>query len=449
MHKHKWMGFIQITILYILQNMNSYLTIPNYNQISQELGVTDTYLGVMTGGYIFFSGIAALLWSYASDAKGLERKILLGSSYFLAGVLTILVLLTKNPYVILFLWILVGGMLGGIIPLGFSVLSDLFEPRRRTSIFMLWDTIGGIGLGLGYGMALFLGMAYGWRFPLFVNGFILLSLGTFLSLTMPEPPRGRSDMDSMGISKYFYPYKFRPQDLGFILKNKSNIYLAIQGIFGTIPNGIIFTWTVYYIMRYWHTNELLASLVLGLMSTGALGGLFLSYLVDKLYEKKAVIRPLAAGVCSITEAELFSLFFIMPVRVDIFTQDLQSAFIILANLLLNNAVVFSVFVIFFIAMFFNSPVGAIRDSTLTDINLPEDRSTVLSGMIIAELLSKSIGIIFIGLLSDIMSDLRYPLIIAMQFWVLSGIAWLYMLKFYERDMQNVREVLRKRLENQA
>jgi len=202
-------------------------------------------------------------------------------------------------------------------------------------------------------------------------------------------------------------------------------------------------------MRYWHTNELLASLILGLMSTGALGGLFLSYLVDKLYEKKAVIRPLAAGVCSITEAELFSLFFLMPVRVDIFTQDLQSAFIILANLLLNNAVVSSVFVIFFIAMFFNSPVGAIRDSTLTDINLPEDRSTVLSGMIIAELLSKSIGIIFIGLLSDIMSDLRYPLIIAMQFWVLSGIAWLYMLKFYKRDMQNVREVLRKRLENQA
>lgn len=446
--RKKWIGFSQISLLYILQNMDAYLLIPNYNLIKNDLAVTDAYLGMITGGYLFFNGLAALIWSYASDARGMKRKMLLAGSFITGGILTMIVSILYNPLGIAFLWILAGGSLGAIIPLGFSIISDLFESGSRTGIFMIWYTLGGVGLAIGYGLSLFLGVIAGWRYPLYIGGMILIFLGAPLCLLLWEPPRGLADLRSTkGTGDYRYPYRFQPSDLGLIISNKSNIYVALQGILGTIPNGVLFTWTVHYIIREAHASEVVASVFIGIMSTGALGGLALSYLADKLYQLKHEYRPILAGICSVSEAILFTVFFSIPIRINVFSDDPIEAFTQIVNLIRVNKVFLLAFLLFFIAMFFNSPVGAIRNSVLADVNLPEHRATVLAGVNIAELFSKSLGITLVGLLSDIMGNLRIPITITMIVWIFSGSAWFTLSRYYEKDLSRVKKTLDERIKS--
>ena len=445
MCSNKWLGFFQVTLLYILQNINAYLVIPNYNLIKQNLKVSDIYLGIMTGGYLFLNGLAALLWSYASDVRGFKRKILLASSYFSGGILTLLTSISPHPYLILLFWVLTGGFLGAIIPLGFSIISDLFEREKRTPIYMLWYTLGGVGLAIGYAIAIFLGVNYGWRRPLFIGAFTLIIIGVPLCFSLWEPPRGISEVENIKPYRYSYPYKFRPQDIGLILSNKSNIYVALQGFFGTIPNGVLFTWSLQFLIREVRVNEIGATIILGIASTGALGGLALSYVTDKLYKKEVIYRPLVAAICSFSEGILFAVFFSLPIKLNIYTDDVASALHKILEAMISNTLVLTAVLIFFIAMFFNSSVGPIRNSVLSDINLPEHRATVLSAIVIMELFSKAIGITIVGILSDVLNTLRYPMIAVMLIWVLSGIAWLKVANYYTMDAQKIRDIIMDRM----
>jgi len=440
----RWLGFSQIVMLYILENMASYLLIPNYNLIKYDLGVSDTYLGLLMGGFLLMNGFAALLWSYASDAKGMRRKALLSASLVGGGIFIVLASVSPNPILLIIFWVFSGGALGAIIPLGFSLISDLFDRHIRTKVFMLWYMLGGIGLALGFGLALFLGTYYGWRLPLYFGGLILIFLGGPLSLLIWEPQRGFSDIDTP-IDQYYYPYRFRPQDIGLILSNKSNIYVALQGFFGTIPNGVLFTWTVHYIIREANASEIAASVFLGFMSVGALGGLVLSHITDKLYRRNPTYRPLVAAFCSIVEGVLFMIFFAVPMKLNIYTDDPIDAFFAMIHMLYTNPQIFMLFIVFFIAMFFNSPVGAIRNSVLSDVNLPEDKATVLSAINIGELLSKSIGVSIVGALSDLFGSLRIPIIITMSIWILSGASWILVAKHYQRDILKIRRILEQRI----
>lgn len=442
--KLRWLGFSQVTLLFILGNMISYMLVPNFNLIKDDLGVSDTYLGLLTSGFILMNGFAALLWSYTSDAKGILRRVLLVTSFVSGGLLVTLASVSTHPIAFAFFWTLAGGSLGAIIPLGFSLISDLFDRSTRTEVFMLWYFIGGWGLAIGYGLSLFLGQYYNWRYPLLIGGLTLIVLGGGVSSLIWEPQKGLADV-SVSAESYRYPYKFRPQDLGLILSNKSNIHTALQGFFGTISNGILGTWAVHYLIREAKASEVAASVFLGLVGTGALGGLILSHLADSLYKRRPAYRPLIAAFCSITESILFIVFFATPMKLNIYTDDPIEAFNALVSLLRNNTTVLILSVVFFTAMFFNAPVGAIRESVLSDVNLPEDRATVLAAMNIGELMAKSVGISIVGVLSDALGSLRISIVALMTAWFISGIFWIFVAKHYHRDILRIKSILETRV----
>ncbi|MCD6515773.1 MAG: MFS transporter [Candidatus Odinarchaeota archaeon] len=446
MGKRNIIIFFQITLLYLLQNMCSYLIIPNYNLIKQEFYVSDTLLGMMSGLYLFFNGIAAIFWSYLSDVSLLKRKIFLSLSMFASGIFSILAYMSPD-FINLLIWrVLTGISLGSVLPLGFSILSDAFRRERRTQIFMIWYVLSGFGLGIGFGMAVILGNYFNWRLPLLYGGLTIILLGGFVSLVLLEPARASSedelkDLLSSGIE---YKYRFSPGDLAILISNRSNFFAALQGILGTIPNGIIFTWSLQYLVRDVGASELVASIFLGFMSVGALGGLIISYIADKLYQIHVAMRPIIAGFCSIIESILFILFFSLPLKINVYTKDIAEALQEVFKIITSDFTFIVAFFLFFMAMFFNSSVGPIRNSVISDVNLPEHRATVLAGVTILELFSKAIGIAVVGFLADFLGSLRFSIIIAMVFWIFSGIAWFYLAWYYEYDINFIRGVLTSR-----
>ena len=445
--KYNFVSFSQVTVLYMLQNMVSYLIIPNYNIIKADMHVSDLYLGALTGGFLLFNALAAIGWSFISDATGFKRKILLFSGFTGGGFFLLLSYLSSHPIIFLIFWIFAGGALGAIIPLGFSIISDVFKGGTRVRVFMLLYTLAGFGLGAGYLIALIAGTFYNWKLAILIGALALLFIGAPMSLLIYEPDRAKSDLEEVVavIEGIEYRYRFKVEDIKLLALNKSNVYLTLQGIFGTIPNGVIFTWAIHYIIRDMGTSEIGASIFLGLMSTGALGGLLLSQLADYFYQKKPVLKTVLAGICSIAEASLFIIFFLINVKLNLYTDDFAEAFFEVINLVLKDHLALVAFMSFFVAMFFNASVGPIRNSVITEVNLPEHRATVLSGMNLMELISKSIGIAVVGFFSDVTGNLRYPAAFTMIFWYLSGFAWLMMVKYYNRDRKKTIETLRERV----
>lgn len=431
----------------MLQNMVSYLIIPNYNIIKADMNVTDLYLGVLTGGFLLFNALAAIGWSFVSDAVGFKRKILLFLGFSGGGFFLILSYLSLNPMLFLLFWILAGGSLGAIIPLGFSIISDVFRGSARVRIFMLLYTLAGFGLGIGYLISLIAGTFYHWRLAILIGGAALLFIGAPLSLLIYEPKRAMSDLEEViaVIEGIEYRYRFNIKDMKLLALNKSNIYLTLQGIFGTIPNGVIFTWTIHYIIRDMGASEIGASIFLGLMSTGAMGGILLSQVADYFYQKNPTYKTVLAGICSIAEAILFIIFFTIDAKLNLYTDSFSDAIYGVLTFLISDKMVLIAFLSFFIAMFFNASVGPIRNSVITEVNLPEHRATVLSGMNLMELISKSLGIAVVGLLSDLMGNLKYPAAFTMVFWYFSGLAWLILARHYNRDRKKTVEILKERV----
>ncbi len=440
---HKTIGFIQVTILYALANFAAYLLIPNFNLIKRDLGVTDGYLGALTGGFIFFNGLGALLWSYLSDAYGVKRKGLLAISFVFSGLFILLVSMSSNPWLIMFFWLLAGGFLGAVVPLGFSIISDLFPPEKRTNIFMLWFFLSGFGLAFGYGISLFLGAYYNWRLPITVGGIIIIVVGSIASMTLWEPSKGWIDIQRFGGTEY--TYRFQISDLRLIAENKTNIYIVLQGFFGTIANGALFSWTVHYLIREWGLSEIMASMFIAVSAVGAIGGFPLSYLADKLYERNEAYRPLIAAMCSITEGILFAIFFTIPIRINLYTNDPIEGFFEMMRILQNNPLILGTILIFFFGMFMNPAPGTIKDSVLSDANLPEHRSLVLAGSNIIEIFPKALSITLVGVLSDYFGTLRIPLMITMLIWIISGIAWIYAAKNYRKDRMMITKILDERI----
>lgn len=422
--------------------MDSYILIPNFNKIKIDLQVSDSYLGVLSGSYLFLNGISAVLWALASDVSTLKRKVFLSTSLLSGGVFSLLAYTSSNPFYFFIYRILTAASLGAVFPLGFSIIADTFRSDRRTSMYMLWYTLGGFGLALGYSISLFAGSYYSWRLALYI-GAVVLFAGALISLTLLEPVKGGSEEEIEFLLKKFgyYPYKFEPRDLKLILSNKTNIFITVQGVFGTIPNGVIFTWAVHYIIREVGASEMAASLLLGFMSTGALGGLLVAYLADISYRKKPENRAKIAAFSSIIESILFVIFFAVPMKLNIYSNDMLEALNLIKALLFSSIGFAFWFSIFFIAMFFNSSVGPIKDSILSDANLPEHRATVFAGESIIELFSKAISISIVGVMSDLFGGLRVPIIATMFFWILSGLSWFKVARTYPYDIKKVDELL--------
>lgn len=85
-----------------------------------------------------------------------------------------------------------GFSIGGSLPIVYSVLGDIYAAEGRNAVSGLIATSVGIGLGVGQGIAGYLGPTFGWRFP-----FLVVSVPSFLvsifAFSLPEPARGAKE----------------------------------------------------------------------------------------------------------------------------------------------------------------------------------------------------------------------------------------------------------------
>lgn len=437
-----------LVILNVVRNFHGYILFPLVGIIVRDFRITYGLAGIMLGLYVLLSAFAELLWSFLSDVRGIGRRLLIFAGVALSGVFTVFCYYARSFFVFSLFYIFGGMSLAVVAPFSVTIIGDIYRRGERTQKLMLLEILGGIGLGLGFGVSL-ASNAYlnTWRESLLILLLVNLSASVLIFFS-PEPPKGLAEEEISDIVlKYGYPFRLRREDLALIARTQSNKYIVLQGLFGTVANGALQLWLVQYLVVEAGFSETAASIFLALGSIGAFPGFLLAKLADRLYEKKPHHKPLMAAVCSVIEGFFFIAFFLVPLKVNIKTQDFVEASISIIHLLPQSKYSALAVLSFLLAMIFNSPVGSIRDSAITDTNLPEFRATIRSGADIAETFTKGIGMSIAGIAVDLTGNLRGILITTMIFWFFSAFYWLRLTSVYDNDVSFVKEELVRRKEN--
>lgn len=171
-------NFIDRQILVILQPL-----------IKVELDLSDTQLGVMSGiVFALFYTIVGIPIARLADSR--NRRNIIAISLTLWSGMTAISGLATNYMQLLLARLGVGVGEAGGSPPAHSMISDLFEPKKRATALAIYSSGIYLGILLGFSFGGYLGQLYGWRITFFVVGLPGVLLAAILWLTVPEPARG-------------------------------------------------------------------------------------------------------------------------------------------------------------------------------------------------------------------------------------------------------------------
>lgn len=385
---------------------------------------------------LLFAG-AGLIAGYYVDSISKKPVAILGGA--LTGISCIIsgIAQTWELFFLSQVFIALGN--GIISPVIFALISDITPPEKRGTNYGLVIFFGVVG-GL-VGGVLFLGfLAFGeWRAPYVLTGIIILLFSLAL-FPIRLPKRGASEHALEDVLKeegVEYDYYIKPKDIPEILKRKSNIILILN-FADALPGG------VFLFATLWLTSEHNLGLgVAGIFAIVLLAIRFISppiwgKVADIVYEKKQ--DPLTRIKFCLTLLIIYTPIFITAVLIPWRAPDGAGLPELLA---IPNFVLF--LVLLFVSIFISSGNQPVWQSAISEINLPEHRATSYQLANFVDQLGVSLGAFVAGRLIVIF-DNGYT--VAFIFAAIAGminiVTWFIALFTYREDKQYVDNILEKR-----
>jgi MFS family permease len=286
---------------------------PNLTLIAEDFGITDVkdqYLGgLIPLVFWILGGSVALFIGYCTDL--MSRKNLFALIVFLGEIPCLLSGFADTYTEFFIMRALTGIGIGGIIPLTYSLLGDLYSANERIKVVTLIGLASGMGIAIGQLAAGMMGDSFGWRLPFILFAVPNFILGAVFLFTVQEPKRGQMDhnVKSFRISDF--------KDFSSLFKIKTNLLVFLQGIFGTIPWGVFSIFMIdYFVVDKGYlrpTATLVITLVGGMALISSLIGGFVG---NKLYRKNPKYVPLFCGMSTILGVIPTAFLINAPMRTD-------------------------------------------------------------------------------------------------------------------------------------
>lgn len=391
-------------------------------ELSKEYGADETTLGIIGSAFTLVGAFMSILFGYIAD-KG-SRKWMLVMVVLIGEIPCIL---TGVPYftqtigAFAFLRLLSGIGLGGVYPVSYSVLADYFKEEHRATASAWMNTAWSVGSIIGVTVAGYLTNAYGWRLSFILIGVPNIPIALFFALYAKEPPKGRTEdaLEELIQKGLVYKQKINFRDFATILRLKTNLYVFLQGIPGSLPWGILMYWAITFFQEYRHISKEMATtifLVLGIGST--IGGIFLAYVGEWLYKKSPKYMPMFCGAMVLVG--------MVPSYV-------------LINLPVANIPLYMV--LGFVTGFLVSVGMANVPAMIMNVNRPEHRGTVFSLLNITGSLGLGLGPAIGGLL--IQFGYLFMMNSAISWWLPCGLLLFVAARYIIGDREKLRSFLEK------
>lgn len=431
---------------------------PLFSNISSDLNVAISSMGVISAINILATAFSSLFWGYLSGKYPRKRLVIIGTLIWVVGVY--LTALSGSYIHLLICQILTGIGLGCIASIGFSALTDYVPYHSRGMVLSLWGMSQGFGGIAGALIASIISTMSNWRTPFEILAMIGLLLIVFYFF-VEEPRFGNAEPElkllmDRGMK---YTYKIGLNQIMNMLGKRSNLLLFLQGFFMNIATGSLIWLPTLYISRIEELGYgtkiamIVAAFLFGIFQIGGTLSSFFGYLGDVLQRRSYKARALLTAVFVFLTMPLYILLFIFPIDQLSLPNTTNSVtlFFSLVGQLFTNPWILSLFIISLFASAAQSANTPNWLALITDVNLPEHRGTVFSIANLANSLGRTVGNLGMGAVLAIisiylhspkdyiltMSILQLPLIP-------SALCYVFMAKYNVRDIHSVKETLVKR-----
>jgi len=181
-----------LTVTYSLSILDRFLLGILLPQIKVELALSDSYLGLLSGiAFALFYATLGVPIARLADRYG--RKHVITVSLALFSFMTVLCGAAVNFLTLFLARVGVGVGEAGTTPASLSLLSDLYEKRRRSTAMAIFSVGANVGLLIGFVVGGYVAVKYGWRQAFWIVGLPGIFVAILMALTLREPPRGYAD----------------------------------------------------------------------------------------------------------------------------------------------------------------------------------------------------------------------------------------------------------------
>ena len=190
--RYKKYVLLILTGVYTFNFIDRQLLVILQESIKQELGLSDTQLGLLTG-LVFALFYVTLGIPIARWADKSNRRNIVAASLAIWSFMTAISGLVTSYWQLALARLGVGiGEAGGSPP-SHSIISDYFPPEKRATALSIYSMGIYIGILFGYTSGGWIDQNYGWRIAFYAIGIPGILLAILLYLTVKEPPKGYSD----------------------------------------------------------------------------------------------------------------------------------------------------------------------------------------------------------------------------------------------------------------
>ncbi|NKF23568.1 spinster family MFS transporter [Solimonas marina] len=274
---YAWYVLAMLMVVYIFNWFDRYLLNITMESIKNDLGLSDTELGIISGfAFSAVYSISGLFIARMSDL-GVRRTVVAGG-LALWSTMTAVCGMASGFVHLVFARFGVGIGEATCSPPSHSLISDYFPPRQRATAIAVFSIGLYIGLGLGLGVGGWLNEQYGWRHAFMAAAVPGLLFAVLFRLTVKEPPRGAHDGAAAD------QHQSIAEVVRFMVTRRSFVAYTIgTGLF-VFAGDATDIWGATFLMRVHGYSSEFVGARLGLLGgvAGALGTLFFAVLADRL-----------------------------------------------------------------------------------------------------------------------------------------------------------------------
>ena len=195
-----WFTAIMLSAVYACSQLDRQIMGILLEPIKKDLGASDAQMGLLAGlSFALFYTFMAMPIAAIAD-RG-YRKNIIAASLVVWSLMTALCGLTVNYLQMSFARIGVAAGEAGSTPASISIISSLFDAKRRATaiaVFVFGANVGSFIALMGGGLLL---EAYGWRRTFFILGIPGVLLGILVYFLVPEPEKPAEARERLGFKR--------------------------------------------------------------------------------------------------------------------------------------------------------------------------------------------------------------------------------------------------------
>ncbi len=388
--------------------------------IKQDLGVSDTFMGVLTGfAFALFYTFAGIPIARFADRSTRRNVIAIGLLVWSS--MTALSGFARSGWHLALARVGVGVGEAAGTPPAHSLLSDYFGPKRRATALAIYAMGVYVGVAGAFTLGGWLGAHFGWRTVFITVGVMGIPLAILVRTTIRELPRGFSET---GPIQDIEPAPFW-EAVGTLRRNRSFVLIvfatSLQSLFGY---GML-TWGPAFLIRVHGMGLVEVGMTLGI-AIGVLGagGCYLGGVWADVMGRRHESWYMKLPALQTAALVPFALGFIL-------SEDRTVALIFFCPMYLLGAMY----------------VGPMH-SAIQGLVPPNLRATAsATNLFVVNMLGLGLGPLLIGLLNDYVFAerfgqlaIRYSLLAALFFGALSSIVFWFSSQHLAEDFQAARDV---------